>query len=80
MKVANIHEAPNGTWHITDNALDYLDERGIEHGTERQAIKIGAAFRRVYAPSKSQRQDREAVIFDNQRREVNLRHLLINNQ
>ena len=40
MKVANIHEAPNGTWHITDNALDHLDERGIGHGSERQAIKI----------------------------------------
>jgi hypothetical protein len=39
-RIANIHEAQNGTWHITDNALDYLDERGVGHGTERQAIKI----------------------------------------
>jgi hypothetical protein len=38
-KIANIHEALTGDWHITDNSLDYLDERGASYKTERQAIK-----------------------------------------
>ncbi len=36
---AYIHEAPTGRWHITDDALDYLDERGRGHKSERAAIK-----------------------------------------
>jgi hypothetical protein len=39
-KVANIHESIAGNWYITDNSLDYLDERGVGHGSERQAIKM----------------------------------------
>ena len=36
--VANIHEAPTGLWHITDDAASYLDESGKGYKTERLAI------------------------------------------
>lgn len=39
MKTANIHEALTGQWHVTDNDLDYLDERGNGYASERKAIK-----------------------------------------
>jgi len=38
-KTANIHESNAGKWHITDNALSYLDERGASYQSERAAIK-----------------------------------------
>ena len=40
---ANIHESPTGRWHITDNALPYLDERGQSYPTERAAIRAARA-------------------------------------
>ena len=36
---ANIHEAPTGRWHITNNDLPHLDERGQGYRTEREAIR-----------------------------------------
>jgi predicted lipoprotein len=39
MKIANIHEALTGAWHITDNSLPYLNEQGDSYKTERLAIK-----------------------------------------
>jgi len=39
MKIANIHEALTGVWHITDNSLSYLNEQGDSYKTERAAIK-----------------------------------------
>lgn len=37
--VARIHEAPTGRWHVTNDALDYLDERGDGQATRRDAIQ-----------------------------------------
>lgn len=36
--VARVHEAPTGQWYITDDSLDYLDERGYGYKSERAAI------------------------------------------
>ena len=38
-RVAYIHEALTGKYHITDNDLPYLDERGAAYSSKRSAIK-----------------------------------------
>ena len=38
MAVAYIHQASTGRWHITDDCLDYLDERGTSFPSRRAAI------------------------------------------
>jgi hypothetical protein len=38
-KIARIHQAPTGRWHVTDDALDYLDEGGKGYASERDAIR-----------------------------------------
>ena len=37
--VARIHQAPTGKWHITDDSLPHLDERGQSFPSERAAIR-----------------------------------------
>ena len=37
--VARIHEAPTGRWHVTDDSLPHLDERGASYPSERAAIR-----------------------------------------
>ena len=37
--VARIHQASTGRWHITDDSLPHLDERGASYSSERAAIR-----------------------------------------
>lgn len=37
--VARIHQSLTGRWHITDDSLPYLDERGASYPSERAAIR-----------------------------------------
>ena len=38
-RIANIHQAPNGVWHVTDDAYEYLDETGPGYWSEQDAIR-----------------------------------------
>lgn len=38
-RVARIHEAPTGRWHVTDDALDHLDESGRGYPSRVAAVR-----------------------------------------
>ena len=38
--IARIHQAPTGRWHITNDALPYLDERSHGYKSRREAVAI----------------------------------------
>lgn len=43
--VVRIHEAPTGKWHLSDDALPHLDERGPGYGSAREAIAAARGSR-----------------------------------